>query len=1360
MEARAELDSHAEVSVVGKNVLVVHDFDRPATVSGYDPNGPAQELKTISAALAYDDPSTGNTTILVVHQALYVPTMDHALLSPLQMRVNGIQVNECPKHLCLDPDETTHSIIIPDQDDEPYLIPMRIHRTSSYFPFRKPTAEEYDTCERRYELTFEGPEYDPATTMFEEQEDAALEVATRLAEEGTIGRGPRIATASASRDRHSYNQAVRTAQVASMALLHDISPVYDDSAFLAGLKSEVQVAHVELKAVNELSRRQGIQASNLAKNWGISPELAERTVRVTTQRGIRNVVHPTLSRRFRTNDRQLRYRRLPCTMFTDWVKSSVKSINGNMGAQVYATDFGWSRVMPHKKESLNHETLSLLFSRDGVPEAMVSDGARSQIYGQFRRKLTEAHCWPRQIEPHSPWQNACEREIGELKKKYGRDMVESGAPKVLWDDCLIRAAYVRSMTAHNIYSLGGDVPETLISGATTDISPWAEFKWFEWVKFRDTSVGFPEPKEILGRDMGPALDCGSAMTRKVMKANGQYEKRTSVRALTHDEWHSETEKAARKAFMESLHKKLGQPYRHEEIQSNPDLQTPEFEPYQDDEEEPHQVPDIDEEEAGAYDQYIGAEVNLPIGGQVLTGRVKERKRDREGNLIGKSHSNPVLDTRTYEVQFPDGQAAEYSANMIAESMFAQCDLEGNQYLLMDSICGHRKYMCAVEKADMYIKQGSNRQLRKTTKGWKLCIQWKDGTTSWERLADMKESNPIEVAEYAVKEGIHDEAAFAWWVPYVLRRRDKIIAAVNKRFQKRNHKFGIKIPTTVEEALRIDAENGNTLWRDAIEKEMKNVRVAFKVQEGDDVIPPNYEYIKCHMVFDVKMEDFRRKARLVASPHTMSNSTPPPASVTYASVVSRETVRIALTMAALNDLEVKTADVLNAFITAPAVEKLWTVLGPEFGLDAGKNAIITRSIYGTRTAAAAFRNHLADCMEHIGYKSCKADPDLWMKPKVRDDGFEYYSYILLYVDDALCIDHDPMSELRKIDKYFKFKEGSIADPDFYLGAKVKKVQLVNGVWAWSFSSSKYIQGAVQNVEEHLKKQDKSLPKKAVNPFPTNYQPELDTTPELSDTKANFFQNQIGILRWMVEMGRIDQITEVSMLSSFLAMPREGHLEALYHIFAYLKNKHNSRIVFDPTYPDIDHTAFKECDWKNIYGDVKEAVPPDAPEPRGKEVDLLSYVDSDHANDKATRRSRTGFFIFVNSAPIVWYSKRQSTCETSVFGAEFVALKQVMEALRGIRYKLRMMGIPISGPSYIFGDNMSVIHNTQRPESTLKKKSNSICYHAVREAVAMGECLTGHIPTDKNLADLATKTLTGLKRANLIAMVMHDIVEDHD
>ena len=405
--------------------------------------------------------------------------------------------------------------------------------------------------------------------------------------------------------------------------------------------------------------------------------------------------------------------------------------------------------------------------------------------------------------------------------------------------------------------------------------------------------------------------------------------------------------------------------------------------------------------------------------------------------------------------------------------------------------------------------------------------------------------------------------------------------------------------------------------------------------------------------------------------------------------------------------------------------------------------------------------MVDCMRELGYESCKADPDLWMKPEVKPtDGSKYYSYILLYVDDILAIHHDAGGLLKRIDKYFQLKPDSMGTPDIYLGAKLRQTTLPNGVVAWGMSPSKYVQEAVKNFQATLAEEMPGvrLPKYAQTPFARNYAPELDVSPELTPNMASVYASEIGILRWMVELGRIDMITEVSMLASHLSNPREGHFDALIHFYGYLAKKHNSRLILDPTYPHIDHSQFKECNWREFYGDVREAIPPNAPEPRGKDVDLRLFVDSDFAGNAVTRRSRTGYLVYLNMAPIVWYSKKQATLETSVFGAEFVALKQGMECCRGIRYKLRMMGVPINGPTYTYGDNMSVINNTSKPESVLRKKSNSICYHAVREAVAMGELLTTHIPTARNPADLCTKIIPGgVKRNDLVSMILYDIAD---
>ncbi len=175
-------------------------------------------------------------------------------------------------------------------------------------------------------------------------------------------------------------------------------------------------------------------------------------------------------------------------------------------------------------------------------------------------------------------------------------------------------------------------------------------------------------------------------------------------------------------------------------------------------------------------------------------------------------------------------------------------------------------------------------------------------------------------------------------------------------------------------------------------------------------------------------------------------------------------------------------------------------------------------------------------------------------------------------------------------------------------------------------------------------------------------------------------------------------------------------------------------------------------------MEEAIPPAMPPPLGKDIDLCMMVDSNHAGDNMTRRYRTGFIIFCNSTPVIWLSKQQATIETSVFGAEFVAMKHSIKMLRGLRYKIRMMGVPLSGPTYLYSDNKSQVPNSSRPELTLKKKCNSICYHAIRESVAMGETLLTHIRTGDNLAHFLTKTTSGARRRKLVSGVVYDIYDD--
>jgi hypothetical protein len=286
------------------------------------------------------------------------------------------------------------------------------------------------------------------------------------------------------------------------------------------------------------------------------------------------------------------------------------------------------------------------------------------------------------------------------------------------------------------------------------------------------------------------------------------------------------------------------------------------------------------------------------------------------------------------------------------------------------------------------------------------------------------------------------------------------------------------------------------------------------------------------------------------------------------------------------------------------------------------------------------------MHQMAYTSCKADPDLWLKAVTRpEDNVCYFACILCYVDDILCIHHDPMSVMNEINGYLPLKASSVGNPDIYLGTKLKETQLPNEVMVWGLSPSKYIIQAVKNCQLHLTENVAgrySIPARADNPFPVDYDPSTDFYDSLDPDCSSFYQHLIGVMRWMVELGRIDIATEVSMISSYLACPREGHLENALHVMGYLRLKHNSQLIFDPTYPD--QTTFPSFEWTEFYGNMEEAIPPDMPPPLGKDVDLRMMVDSDHAGEKRTLRSRTGFIIFCNLAPIIWLSKQQVTIET--------------------------------------------------------------------------------------------------------------------
>ena len=403
-EGHSELDSHVDTCIVGDNTaLVIQDFECPVSVVGYDRTvGAAKNYKTVSAVIAYDHPRTGQAFMLILHQAILIPKMHCNLLGTMQTRANDIRVNDEPKFMAPNPTEDHNAIVIPEttpRDGEVKLrIPLSIHGAITYFPCRKPTLNEFQGTDPEFciNLTYEEPEWDPTTTMFADQEEAMLDSSGNLRDDST------------SRARQ------QSKMVAAVYFSQDQD--WDDMNFAIVLSSLCIIKEEEssrlVAALSTGKRAFKIGPALLAKHWNIGLERAKRTLEATTQKGVRTVVDSHLSRWYKTNDRQLRYRRLSHPLFTDTLEASVQSwFRQNRYAQVFASQLGWVWVYPMKKKSKAHEALSLLAQRDGVPPVIIMDGAKEQTMGEFRRKAREMGVHIRQTEPYSPWQNAAEGAI-------------------------------------------------------------------------------------------------------------------------------------------------------------------------------------------------------------------------------------------------------------------------------------------------------------------------------------------------------------------------------------------------------------------------------------------------------------------------------------------------------------------------------------------------------------------------------------------------------------------------------------------------------------------------------------------------------------------------------------------------------------------------------------------------------------------------------------------------------------------------------------------------------------------------------------------------------------------------------------
>jgi hypothetical protein len=1354
------MDNHADTICLGANCMPIYFTGELCDVAPYtDTYKLKKDIPVAQAATAYTYPETGETIIFILNQGLWFGAeLPHSLWNPNQIRNFG-------HPLCDDPYDPHRKLGLMIDGREDKFIPFDIFGSSIGLKTRVPTEDEYRTC-THYVLSSEA-RWDPEEVLSGTQGDperARLIESVRI-DENVMDASPREPQIPCSDSEVDI-------------LMTSVSSAYNDGTLLSRLISAVKIMNYfepneyEKEEVKEDTKMPSIGATNtksrhyrvtpdiLAQRFDCGLETARKTLAATSQYGVRQATHP-LTRRYRTDLLQLKYHRLSDEWYTDAMFPDVQSIRGDKAAQVYTNgDFIW--VYPMKLKSETGESLQVFSEDVGLPRKLIFDGAAEQMgfNTDFMKRIRWSHIKWKCTEPHSPWQNRAEDAIRELKRRLRKRRRRRNIPRRLWSYLVLYEVGVMNFTVRGRTER---TPYERVTGDTPDISEYVDFEFYDNVWWYDQAGDEENP--YIGKWLGPSHRIGSPMCYWILKSNGEVVSRSTVQRITTEDLMSDNIQQRIKEMDEQINLRL----KDEGFEL---AETNENQLFQEDLAGDDEVafadgiePMIDEDNKeytpDAYDPYIGTEILIAHGDQADRARVSKRIKANDGTPIGMSNSNPLLDTRLYSVEFSDGEVAEIQANIIAENMFAQVDSEGREQMLLHEIKGHRKDDSALTKENGYrLGRGGNKIRKRTTKGWQFELQWKDGSTSWMNMQELLDSSPVELAEYAVAASIADEPAFAWWISGVLRKRNRIIAKVKSRYWKTTHKFGIQMPKTVSEAYEIDRITGTNHWTLAIEKEMRKIRELGAFEKWNKGTPedlrsgkqklPGFEEIGCHMVFDIKMDGkFTRKARYVAN----GNETEPPTAQTYASVVSRDSVRIALLYAALNDLDVLSCDVTNAYLNAECREKIWVQAGPEFGEDEGMVMIIRKALYGLKSSGASWRNMISQTMKDAGYQNTYADPDVWRRRAVKKDGTHYYELVLVYVDDIMSISECPQKTMDMIGKMYDLKD-SVGQPERYLGVNLRKWMLPDGREVWSSSGKDYIKNTLPLVKSMAEARHTKLPggKRAERPYPKTYKAELDTTNLLNDEEASEYQQMIGILRWAVELGRIDIALEVSLLSSYLCAPRKGHMEAVYNIFAYLDKHLESNLVFDDKIPSVDEEVFTKTNWADsVYETELPAAPPNMPEPLGNPVVISVFVDADHAGNVVTRRSQTGILIYVNNAPIIWYTKKQNTVEAATYGSEFVAARISVDLAEGLLYKLRMFGIPVELPINLFCDNRSVVNSSTRLEARLTKKHLGVCFHRIREACANGLARMGKEDGLTNLSDLLTKLVDTPKRRSILQLI---------
>ena len=824
-----------------------------------------------------------------------------------------------------------------------------------------------------------------------------------------------------------------------------------------------------------------------------SPSSIQDTFNVTTRHGTAPHTQDYIKKHFKSRNPVFNIPRRSEAVATDTIFSDTPAVDdGSTMAQFFCgqdTLVCDAYGIKSTKQFIN--TLSDNIRKRGAMDTLISDGGKYEISKRVTDLLRSLFIQDYQSESYHQHQNKAENRFGLAKRYTNTVMNTSGCPACCWLLCLQYICVVLNHLASP--TLQGICPVQALEGTTPDISFLLHFSFYEPVYYRidssEPDLNFPSSSnEKKGYWVGFADNQGDSLTWRILTEDTQ---KIIIRSGVRSALRTTTNQRLASPSGEGTTLPFPIPYSQQSQNYLPldplDASTPNFEHFvksQTGEDEDNSIP--------------MANIDIPnlLGRSFLLPPEDNGERHMAKVIDIDDHGQTLEDIK-FKLKINKDQAEEImSYNQLMDYIQKGTDAEEDP----DSLFKFR---------DIVAHQGPLESTDPNHKGSKynVMVEWESGEVTYEPLTLISKDDPITCAVYAKKHDLLDTTGWKHLKRYAKTSKRLIRAVKQSRIRQvrasARYQHGFQVPKDYNDAMRLDKENGNTHWQDAMDLELTQIHEykvfkdtgKAKFHNGKVVTPDGFQKIRVHFVYAVK-HDGRFKARLVADGHL----TKEPVESIYSGVVSLRSLRMVVFLSQLNNLEIWGADVGNAYLEAYTDEKLCIMAGPEFKELQGHLLIMVKALYVTRSGGARWHDRLFDILQELKFKPSKADPDVWMRP---EPGGTCYEYIAVYVDDLAIDAKDPQAFCNELKKKYNLKLKGVGPLEYHLGCTYKKDP--DGTLA--ADPRRYVNKILESYERMFKEK----PRKSRPPLEGGDHPELDTSELCDEHQTKQFQTLIGQLR---------------------------------------------------------------------------------------------------------------------------------------------------------------------------------------------------------------------------------------------------------